>query len=133
MFFISRECQSFTTSPYSTLLQFLACALALCVVKNQMCLFARWLFQHVAQRSSIRAVADFKAITCPPPPKFIKCTDFEFTTSPAIALIQCWAIVLFLFRPCVGSDTLYDKLWLVRWLELLGNVCGCLVLALVSF
>src|SRR5690554_67320 len=51
------------------------------------------------QRSSIRAVADFKAIICPPLPKFIKCTDFEFITLPAIALIQCWAIVLY----CSGS------------------------------
>jgi len=70
-------------------------------------------FYNDAQRSSIRAVADFKAITCPPPQKFIKCTDLRFTTSPTIALIHCWAIVL-LFRPCVGSDTLIDKLWLVR-------------------
>jgi len=44
---------------------------------------------NYAQRSSISAVADFKAITCPPLQKFIKCTDFDFTTSPAIALIHC--------------------------------------------
>src|SRR5690554_5317154 len=55
------------------------------------------LFLHDAQRSSIRAVADFEAITSPPPPKFIKCTDLDFTISPAIALIQCWQLVLFEF------------------------------------
>ena len=91
------------------------------VFHNGVKLLAALLLSPVAllgdrQRSSIRAVADFKAITCPPPQKFINCTDFDFTTSPAIALIQCWAIVLFLFCPCVGSDTLFDKLWLVRWL-----------------
>ncbi|EMY79942.1 hypothetical protein pgond44_14338 [Psychroflexus gondwanensis ACAM 44] len=35
----------------------------------------------------IRAVADFKPISCPPPQKFNKCTNLEFTTSHAIALI----------------------------------------------
>src|SRR5690606_15666731 len=68
-----------------------------------------------AQRSSIRAVADFKAITCPPTQNFIKCINLKFITSPAIALIQCCAIVLsFLSSVCVGKDTLFDKLWLVR-------------------
>ena len=61
------------------------------------------------QRSSIIVVSDFKAVTCPPPPKFIKCTELDFTTPPAIALIQCYAIVLF-FRPYVGSYTIFDKL-----------------------
>ena len=71
--------------------------------------------QIAHQRSSIRAVADFKAITCPPTQNFIKCINLKFITSPAIALIQCCAIVLsFLFSVCVGKDTLFDKLWLVR-------------------
>src|SRR5690606_5879883 len=59
-------------------------------------------FLHWLQRPSIRAVADFKAISCPPPQKFIKCTDLDFTTSPAIAFIQCCMSVLSL-RPCVGA------------------------------
>ena len=37
----------------------------------------------------VRAVAGFKATTCLPPQKFIKCTDLDFTTSTAIAFIQC--------------------------------------------
>lgn len=47
------------------------------------------LSKYYRQRLSIRAVADFEAITCPPAQKFIKCTDLEFTTAPAIAFIQC--------------------------------------------
>lgn len=50
------------------------------------------------QRSSIRAIADCKAITWPQPQKFIKCSDLEFTTWPAIAFIQCWQQVLFVHR-----------------------------------
>ena len=50
------------------------------------------------ERLSIRAVADFKAITCPPPPKFIRCTDLDCSTSPAIAFIHCCAFVVFFVR-----------------------------------
>ena len=58
-----------------------------------------WFFLlHYTQRLSLRAVADFKAITCPPPQRFIKCKDIELRASPAIALIQCWGIVLFIFQ-----------------------------------
>ena len=46
-------------------------------------------------RSSIKAVADFKAITCLPPQVFNKSIYLDFTTSPAI-----------FFRPCVGVRTL---------------------------
>ncbi len=72
-------------------------------------------FYTCCQRPSIRAVADFRAITCPPPPRFIKCIDLEFTTSPAIAFIQCCMPVLFL-RPCVGAAILFGKFCLVRLL-----------------
>jgi hypothetical protein len=44
----------------------------------------------------IATVADFGAITCPPPQKFIKCTDLDFTASPAIALIQCCTTLFFI-------------------------------------
>jgi hypothetical protein len=54
-----------------------------------MCLNVRSAFYNEAQRSSIRAVADFKAISCPPPQKFIKCTDLQINAVPAIALIHC--------------------------------------------
>jgi hypothetical protein len=53
---------------------------------------------NVPERSSIKAVADFKAIICPPPPKFIKCADLDFTTSPAIAFIQCCSQFFSVFR-----------------------------------
>jgi len=90
------------------------------------CLFfrRRWFFLHCLQRSSIRAVADFKAITCPPPPKFIICTDLEFTTSPAIAFIQCCMPVLFL-RPCVGQPYSLASFGLCCCLERFANVYGC--------
>ncbi|WP_209332406.1 hypothetical protein [Lunatimonas salinarum] len=77
------------------------------------------------QRSSIRAVADFKAITCPPPQKFIECTDLDFTTAPAIALIQCCAVVLFLFLSVsVGKDILFCNFWLRLGLVRIANVYG---------
>src|SRR5690606_4853634 len=76
------------------------------------------------KRSSIRAVADFKAITCPLPPKFIKCTDLRFTTSPAIALIQCCMPVLFL-RPSVGQPYSLASFGFCGCFERLANVYGC--------
>src|SRR5690606_13936320 len=67
------------------------------------------IFSRSLLSAHIRAVADFKAIICPLPQKFIKCADLDFTTSPAIALIQCCMPVLS-FRPCGGAATLFAKL-----------------------
>jgi len=39
-------------------------AFGLWVGKNQMCLFARWLFQHGIQRFGLCAVADLREIFC---------------------------------------------------------------------
>jgi len=32
---------------------------------------------------------------------------------------------LFVCRVCVGTDTLFARLWFQRWLAGPGNVCGC--------
>ncbi len=85
-------------------------------------------FYACTQRSSIREVADFKAINCPPPQEFITCTDLEFTTSPAIAFIQCCVLPIFLI---VCISVIYFR-FVVRWLggsfAKLGFSVACAVL-----
>ena len=65
----------------------------------------------------------------------------EYATTPAITYARCYRLVfivlchfsinlLLLFcLPCVGTDTLFDKLGLKRWNKRLGNVCDCEALA----
>ena len=50
-----------------------------------MCLFARWLFQHVAQRFECMCSSGLGALSCPFSTKFFNSTDLRLTTSPAIA------------------------------------------------
>jgi hypothetical protein len=49
-----------------------------------------------------------------------------------ISVIFSCNLLLRLGLSCVGTDTLFDKLWLQRWLVGLGNVCGCEALALLQ-
>jgi hypothetical protein len=71
-----------------------------------------------------RVSRDFKAITCPPQQKFNKCTDLEFTTSPAIALKQCCCNrAFFSFVRAYGKTTPIDS-FCCAVLERFGNVCG---------
>ena len=59
---------------------------------------------NAPQRSSIRAVADFKAVVCARPQWFAKGIKHEFTTSPAIAFIQCWLLAFYNLGHTVVSE-----------------------------
>ncbi len=63
----------------------------------------------------IKVVADFKALHYQVLLKLQKSSEpSNFFITRQLPLISCWAIVLFLFCLCVGSDTLIVKLWLLR-------------------
>jgi hypothetical protein len=82
-------------------------------------------------------VADFEALSCQVTTTFDTSCAARIPTAPAINYTACYRlvfIVLYHFSinlllrfclPYMGTDTLFDKLWLLRWLVWLGNVCGC--------
>ena len=61
--------------------------------------------------------------------------SIERRTSSVTTVEAVYSIIasVFFFRPsvcrsfwsCGWTDTLFDKLWIERWLARLSNVCGC--------